>query len=343
MRLVGTFPIIDRKKILMNPWFILSLVVVVLAFVAIVVLILRLTRGVGMSKKEGRIKITNLNKKNNKLLSKMISKLNDDKEIELEEEKPADKTLFVVDFKGDVHANQVESLKEEISAIIQVANEGDEVLVKLESPGGVVHGYGLAAAQLNRLKEHKIKLTVSVDKVAASGGYMMAVVADTIVAAPFAVIGSIGVVMEFPNFAKLLKRVGVEYLQLTAGKHKRSISVFTENSEEGLEKTKQDLGRTHDLFKSHVKKFRPQLNLDTVATGDVWYGSECVENKLIDEVKVSDDVILEKMDDFKVFSIEYKPPQTKSGLLSSLVVKTANAVIGHWVDKAFASQITGKR
>ena len=102
--------------------------------------------------------------------------------------------VYVLDFKGSMDAHEVASLREEVTAVLAVATPQDQVVVRLESPGGVVHGYGLAASQLQRLREKQIPLTVAVDKVAASGGYMMACVADKIVAAPFSIIGSIGVV-----------------------------------------------------------------------------------------------------------------------------------------------------
>lgn len=213
--------------------------------------------------------------------------------------------LYVIDFKGSMDAHEVAALREEISAILSVAQAGDEVLLRLESPGGMVHGYGLAAAQLTRLKDKEIKLTAVVDKVAASGGYMMACVADKIVAAPFAIIGSIGVVAQIPNIHRLLKKNDIDVELHTAGEYKRTLTLLGENTDEGREKFKQDLNETHLLFKSFVHKYRPELDIDSVATGEYWYGTDAVDKGLIDEVGVSDDWLISRINDFEVLSVQY--------------------------------------
>ncbi|HEJ0338414.1 TPA: protease SohB [Proteus mirabilis] len=213
--------------------------------------------------------------------------------------------LYVIDFKGSMDAHEVAALREEISAILSVAQAGDEVLLRLESPGGMVHGYGLAAAQLTRLKDKGIKLTAVVDKVAASGGYMMACVADKIVAAPFAIIGSIGVVAQIPNIHRLLKKNDIDVELHTAGEYKRTLTLLGENTDEGREKFKQDLNETHLLFKSFVHKYRPELDIDSVATGEYWYGTDAVDKGLIDEVGVSDDWLISRINDFEVLSVQY--------------------------------------
>ncbi|AUT91646.1 protease SohB [Proteus mirabilis] len=213
--------------------------------------------------------------------------------------------LYVIDFKGSMDAHEVGALREEISAILSVAQAGDEVLLCLESPGGMVHGYGLAAAQLTRLKDKGIKLTAVVDKVAASGGYMMACVADKIVAAPFAIIGSIGVVAQIPNIHRLLKKNDIDVELHTAGEYKRTLTLLGENTDEGREKFKQDLNETHLLFKSFVHKYRPELDIDSVATGEYWYGTDAVDKGLIDEVGVSDDWLISRINDFEVLSVQY--------------------------------------
>ena len=213
--------------------------------------------------------------------------------------------LYVIDFKGSMDAHEVNALREEVSAIISVAQPRDEVLLRLESPGGVVHGYGLAAAQLTRLKEKGIKLTAVVDKVAASGGYMMACVADKIIAAPFAIIGSIGVVAQIPNIHRLLKKNDIDVELHTAGEYKRTLTLLGENTEEGREKFKQDLNETHLLFKSFVHQYRPELDIDSVATGEYWYGSDALNKGLIDDVGISDDWLISRINDFEVFAVQY--------------------------------------
>jgi serine protease SohB len=328
--------------------FILAFVLFILAIVALVFI---MTRKNGGSKK-GRINITNLNKK----FAVLGENLNDQFNLDLDDNsKPKSKSkeevefnrptkkLFVINFNGDVQANKVENLREEVTAILQVTKPGDEVLVKLESPGGVVHGYGLAASQLIRLKTKGLKLTVAVDKVAASGGYMMASVADHIVAAPFAVLGSIGVVIEFPNFSNLLDKVGVKYLQLTAGEHKRTVSAFVANSDEGIQKTKEELTKTHKLFKDHISKFRPNLKMDEVATGETWYGSDALNNGLIDEVQVSDDLILDRTKDFSTYLVEYKPAKKTSDILSDFTAETSLKVINYFLEKIYANSKLNQR
>nr|WP_202628338.1 protease SohB [Cronobacter dublinensis] len=219
---------------------------------------------------------------------------------------PAGKpTLYVLDFKGSIDAHEVSALREEVTAVLAVAKPQDEVLLRLESPGGVVHGYGLAASQLQRLRERQIPLTVAVDKVAASGGYMMACVANNIVAAPFAIIGSIGVVAQIPNFNRLLKRNDIDIELHTAGQYKRTLTLLGENTEEGREKFREDLNETHQLFKEFVHSMRPSLDIDAVATGEHWYGVQAQEKGLVDEISTSDDLIIARMQERDVVSLRY--------------------------------------
>lgn len=219
---------------------------------------------------------------------------------------PAGKpTLYVLDFKGSIDAHEVSALREEVTAVLAVAKPQDEVLLRLESPGGVVHGYGLAASQLQRLRERQIPLTVTVDKVAASGGYMMACVANNIVAAPFAIIGSIGVVAQIPNFNRLLKRNDIDIELHTAGQYKRTLTLLGENTEEGREKFREDLNETHQLFKGFVHSMRPSLDIDAVATGEHWYGVQAQEKGLVDEISTSDDLIIARMQERDVVSLRY--------------------------------------
>lgn len=216
------------------------------------------------------------------------------------------KRIFVLDFHGDLRAAAVDNLREEISAVLQVAGPEDEVLVRLESPGGMVHGYGLAASQLRRIRDAGIHLTASVDKVAASGGYMMACVADRIIAAPFAIIGSIGVVAQLPNFNRLLKQHNIDFEQHTAGEFKRTLTMFGENTDSGREKFQEELEETHQLFKRFVQDNRPQVDIDQVATGEHWYGSQAQNLRLIDELKTSDDYLLEASKERDLYGIHYK-------------------------------------
>lgn len=215
--------------------------------------------------------------------------------------------VFVLDFHGDIAASAVEPLRVEISALLQVAKEGDTVLLRLESAGGVVHGYGLAASQLRRLRERNIHLTAAVDKVAASGGYMMACVADRIIAAPFAIIGSIGVVGQLPNFNRLLQAGKVDYEMHTAGEYKRTLTMLGENTEAGREKFRAELEETHVLFKDFVHDNRPAADIAMVATGEHWFGQRAKELQLVDALQTSDDWLLAAASDHDLYELHYKP------------------------------------
>ncbi|MCB1689574.1 MAG: protease SohB [Halioglobus sp.] len=227
------------------------------------------------------------------------------------------KRLYVMNFDGDMRASATDNLREEISAILPQISAGDEVLVNLESPGGLVHSYGLASSQLQRIKAAGVPLTVAVDKVAASGGYMMACVADRIVAAPFAVLGSIGVLAQLPNFHRLLQKNDIDFELLTAGEYKRTLTMFGENTDKGREKFLEELEETHTLFKSFVSANRPSLDIAKVATGEVWYGQNALQEGLVDELQTSDALIQARLKDWDVFDVRFvhkKNWQEKLGL-----------------------------
>jgi serine protease SohB len=223
---------------------------------------------------------------------------------------------YVIHFKGSLDAHEVASLREEVSAVLVIAKPQDEVIVTIESGGGMVHGYGLAASQLARIREANIPLTVCIDKVAASGGYMMACVANTIVAAPFAIVGSIGVIAQIPNFNKVLKKHDVDFEQHTAGTFKRTLTMFGENTDDARQKFKQELEQTHDLFKQFVQRYRSQLEIETVATGEHWFGQQALHLNLIDDLKTSDDWIQHRALNRKVFEVKYKIKQSLTDKLN---------------------------
>ena len=282
-----------------------------------------------------RLELTKLNEHLEDLKQQLFEKILSKKEykkwnkIEEKKQKSVKKEtkhrIFVLNFDGDVKASTVTELREEITALLQIATPKDEVVVKLESPGGVVHGYGLAASQLQRLRDHKIPLTIIVDKVAASGGYMMACVANKLIAAPFAIIGSIGVIIELPNFNRLLKKHDIDYEQLTAGEYKRTLTLFGENTEQGRVKMKADLEVAHDLFKRFIGQHRPQLDLTKVATGEHWFGSEAFTLGLVDANQTSDDYLLSASEKADVYVLKYVRKKT---LGQRLVVGFQNAVQG---------------
>ena len=235
--------------------------------------------------------------------------------------------LFVLDFDGDVQASDVETLRREISAVLQVANQNDEVLVRLESPGGLVHSYGLAASQLRRIRNSGIKLTIAVDRVAASGGYMMACIADRIVAAPFSIIGSIGVVAQIPNFHRLLKKNDIDVELMTAGEYKRTLTMLGENTDKGREKFQEELEDTHRLFKDFVRENRRGLDLDKVATGEHWFGSQAKELGLVDEIMTSDELLQQRKDSVTLYQVNWEVKRKLGERLGFSMESTLQRVI----------------
>ncbi|MCG5528212.1 MULTISPECIES: protease SohB [Halorhodospira] len=218
-----------------------------------------------------------------------------------------DKRVYVLDFRGDIRARAVEGLREEITAVIAAARPGqDEVILRLESPGGAVPAYGLAASQLARLREAGIYLTVCVDRVAASGGYLMAVVGDRIVAAPFALIGSIGVVGSLPNFHRWLRNRDIDFEQHTAGAYKRTLTLFGENTEADRERFREDLAHIHEQFKGFLRRYRPQLDVETVATGEFWLAERALEAGLIDALQNSDDCIMAQREQAHLLEVDFR-------------------------------------
>ena len=242
------------------------------------------------------------------------------------EEKPR---LFVLNFSGDLHASESDNLREEITAILTFAKNTDEVLITIDSAGGIVHDYGFAASQLQRIRNNGIKLTASVDLIAASGGYMMACVANHIIAAPFAILGSIGVLAQIPNFNRLLDKHHVDIEHHTAGKYKSTLTMLGKNTSKSREKFQQELEETHVLFKKFVQSNRPILDIDTIATGEYWYGTDAIEKKLIDEIKTSDDYLMEKADSMDLYEITYQFTETLKDKISSAIFGTLKKTLAY--------------
>lgn len=332
--------------------FLAKIITVVAAI--IVLLIIAKSAGGKSGAAKGELEITNLSEQHKQSVEQLEHHLHDDafikardkavKKEEKEKNKSREKEikqaskdgsldskrephLFVLDFNGSIDAKEVASLREEITAILAVAREGDEVLLRLESGGGMVHGYGLASSQLDRIKAASLPLTISVDKVAASGGYMMACVADKIVSAPFAIVGSIGVIAQIPNFNKLLKKHDIEYEQLTAGEYKRTLTMFGENTDKARDKFKQELEETHVLFKDFIRERRPRLDLDKVATGEHWFGTQAKELGLVDDISTSDDIVVAACKDKTVLSVHYVQKKKLADKLAGVAGKVADSVI----------------
>lgn len=247
--------------------------------------------------------------------------------------------VYVLDFDGDIKASAVDMFRESVSALMQVADpQLDEVVVRLESGGGMVHSYGLASAQLDRIKKAGLNLTVTVDKVAASGGYMMACVADKIIASPFAIVGSIGVVAQMPNFHRLLQKNEIDVEILTAGEYKRTLTMFGENTDKGREKFKNDLEETHTLFKDYVSDRRPQIDLAEVANGDIWFGTKALEVKLVDELMTSDEYILQRCQNNDVYELAFKEKKGIADKLGLAVTTGVERAISKYVSDTEATQ-----
>lgn len=241
------------------------------------------------------------------------------------------KRVYVIEFPGDIRASGVDNLREEISVVLGAARPDiDEVVIRIESGGGLVNAYGLAAAQLVRLRDKGIKVTAAIDKVAASGGYLMAAVADRIVAAPFAIVGSIGVVAQIPNFHRLLKKSNVDLELHTAGEHKRTLTMFGENTEAGRTKFREELELTHQLFKQFVGRYRPVLDIDRVATGEHWYGEQAVDLGLIDTLQTSDDLLLDLYPHADVYQVRFKRREPVSRRLTLAIDQALERLASRW-------------
>jgi len=298
--------------------FLLKAVTIVAAIVVVIVV----AASAGRKATHEGLEVESLNKKYRKIANTLRDAVStkDEQKKAAKERKKQDKAeskdpphrprSFVIDFKGDLKASASDELREEVSAILDVAGEEDEVIVRLENHGGMVHEHGFAASQLSRIRDRRIPLVVCVDKVAASGGYLMACVASKIYAAPFAIIGSIGVIAQLPNFNRLLDSHGVDFEQVTAGKYKRTVTMFGKNTDEDRAKLKEELEDVHVLFKEAIAKYRPELDLDKVATGEHWFGTRALDLGLADELRTSDELLSEKAKDRDLYLVEYKIKQT---------------------------------
>ncbi|KTD72902.1 protease SohB [Legionella tucsonensis] len=278
--------------------FLLKSVTVVIACLLVIAGFFSMSR-----KPKPKLEITSLNKHYDHIISIMNKEVLDQKVPKKKKNKEEQPTLYVIDFHGDIRASQVEQLRDEVTAILCTAKPGDEVLVRLDSPGGIVNSYGLAASQLQRFRDKNIPLTVSIDKMAASGGYLMACVANQIIAAPFAIIGSIGVVAQIPNFHRWLKKHDVDVELLTAGEYKRTLTLLGENTEKGRKKAQEDLEKIHTIFRNYVAEHREQLNIEQVSTGEHWLAKDAFDLHLVDKLCTSDDYLIEKIARYKAFKI----------------------------------------
>lgn len=315
--------------------FFVKTLTIVLAIVAVLITVVAL-KARAKAEQEGSLYIKKLNEKyddmaeiiNDEIQSKAEKKAFKAEQKKLSRKKEETKNrIFVMNFDGDIKASAVDDLRETITAVLLTAKPTDHVLLRLESGGGMVHGYGLAASQLQRLRDAKINVIASIDKVAASGGYMMACVANKIIAAPFAIIGSIGVIAQLPNFHKLLEKNNIDFEQIMAGEYKRTLTLFGKNTSEGREKLQEEINDTHELFKSFVKNHRENVVIDAVATGEHWYATQCIEKNLVDHLQTSDDYLLNKKDEYDIYEIAFKIKQPLAKRLGILAQNTMYHVL----------------
>ena len=265
---------------------------------------------------------------------KKAAKKEGDKNVDVERKS----RMYVLDFDGDMKASAVSKLRREITAVLSLAEKQDEVLLRLESGGGMVHAYGLASSQLQRVKDRDIPLTICVDKVAASGGYMMACVASKLLAAPFAIVGSIGVIAQIPNFHRLLKKNDVDFEMITAGEYKRTLTMFGENTDKDREKFSEDIEDIHVLFKDFVLQHRPQLNIEEVATGEIWFGQRAIDRALVDELSTSDEYIVKACETSEVFEVKYKEKKSLPEKLGIAAHSAVDTVIMKWFERGTQSR-----
>ena len=317
-----------------------------LTILIFLILVINAIAGTKKTKPKGFIQVKSLNNKFDDIERNLKKDLLDKKSFKLflkqqkSKKQNNSKKLFILDFVGNIKASEVESLREEITAIILASeSSNDEVLIRLENAGGTVHEHGLAASQILRLKKNKIKVTISVDKVAASGGYMMACTGNKILAAPFSIIGSIGVIAQIPNLNRLLKEKGVDFEQHTAGKYKRTVTMFGKTTDQDRKKLKDQLENIHTLFKNFISKERPKVDIENVATGEYWFGSDAIKLKLVDEIITSDEYILLKKNDYDLINIKYNFPKTFGEKISSLSSRAFNSIYDNISQKIFEKNI----
>jgi serine protease SohB len=303
----------------------------VLAFLALMLGVISISLWARSQKRE-QLVIKDLNEQYNSMAEaineeilekkqlKQYFKTKKQKEKAAQKKESSAKKIFVLNFEGDLKASAVDHLREEVTALLNVATSKDEVFIKVDSGGGMLQSYGLAASQLARIRARNIRLVVSVDKIAASGGYLMACVADDIYAAPFSIIGSIGVLAQIPNFHEFLKKHHIDFEEITAGEFKRTLSLFGKNTAKGRQKMQEELDAAHTLFKNFVETYRPKLDLKKVATGEYWLGTEALGLGLVDALTTSDDYLLNAHQNHKrIFEVTYCRKETMKDKLGSVI------------------------
>ena len=323
--------------------FSLKALIIVIGLIAVILIpTIIIKKGESEDKKKKKFKLENLKDQYKRYIVHFKQKTLEKKEFKkyiksLKKEKSENRqengSGFVLSFKGDTMATQVEDLREEISLILEIASPKDEVILLLESRGGSVAHYGLAASQLQRLRNHNIPLTVCVDKVAGSGGYLMACVGNQIISAPFAFIGSIGVLFGLPNIHDFLKKHDISYEEITAGEYKRTLTPLGKVTEEKRKKLKEQLDLIHNQFKNFVKQYR-DIDMDQIATGETWLAEEALKKGLVDKIQCSDDYIIDRSKTRNVYKVSLK---TQKSFFEKLISK--RSVSGKVLNNLFSKDL----
>jgi serine protease SohB len=235
---------------------------------------------------------------------------------ELDEKPLAERPIAVVSFDGDVRATKRKIVSALIDELIVNKDKLSEAVVVVNSPGGSVAEYGLLYAEMERIRAAGISLTVCIDTYAASGGYLMSLPANRIVAAPFAFVGSVGVVAYSPNIHRLLKKHDIEPRLFTAGEFKRTVTLIGDDDEEAKQHFQHQLESLHGLFLAAVKKYRTGANFEKIGTGDHWTAEESQTQNLglVDHIATSREYLLKLNADRDLVHLSQKKHMLEGGL-----------------------------
>ncbi|WP_343192796.1 S49 family peptidase [Buchnera aphidicola (Taiwanaphis decaspermi)] len=212
--------------------------------------------------------------------------------------------LYILDYNDKIKKNKIKKLREEISSIILVAKKNDEVLLRLENTSDIVYEYGLVIAQLQRLRKKGIKLIISIDKIVSNGGYIIACVADHISASPFSIIGPINIVVNIPNIDKYTQTSNLNN-QLNDCNTFTKLTLIKNNTKIYVNKIFNKLDIKKYIRNSFIKDMRPSLNLNKIFNQNYWIGENAINEKLIDSINTSDDILFSKKDTHNLLKIKY--------------------------------------
>lgn len=161
------------------------------------------------------------------------------------------------------------------------------LLINVNSPGGVVGPSQELSNAVARFSESGKPVVASVRTVGASGAYYVSSAADTIIANPGSMVGSIGVIMEFMKVKELMGKVGIEYNVLKSGKYKDIGSPFRDMSDDEREVLRNLIMDVYDQFLNHIVEHRQNLSrqeLESMADGRIFTGRQAQEKGLIDRL-----------------------------------------------------------